>query len=36
LIGNGVATIVVGRWCGQIDDGQLALLNGPIARVQHT
>ena len=23
LIGNGVATIVVGKWCGQLDEGQL-------------
>src|SRR5206468_5266011 len=24
LIGNGVATIVVGKWCGQVDDRRLA------------
>jgi aerobic C4-dicarboxylate transport protein len=36
LIGNGVATIVIGRWCGQVDERQLALLDGPIAGVQHT
>jgi aerobic C4-dicarboxylate transport protein len=24
LIGNGVATIVVGKWCGQLDDARLA------------
>ena len=24
LIGNGVATIVVGKWCGQVDDDRLA------------
>jgi aerobic C4-dicarboxylate transport protein len=23
LIGNGVATIVVGKWCGQLDEGRL-------------
>jgi aerobic C4-dicarboxylate transport protein len=23
LIGNGVATIVVGKWCGAVDEGQL-------------
>jgi aerobic C4-dicarboxylate transport protein len=27
LIGNGVATIVVGKWCGQIDNAQLSTLN---------
>jgi aerobic C4-dicarboxylate transport protein len=24
LIGNGVATIVVGKWCGGVDEGQLS------------
>jgi aerobic C4-dicarboxylate transport protein len=24
LIGNGVATIVVGKWCGQVNEAQLA------------
>jgi aerobic C4-dicarboxylate transport protein len=24
LIGNGVATIVVGKWCGQVDEGRLS------------
>jgi aerobic C4-dicarboxylate transport protein len=24
LIGNGVATIVVGRWCGELDEARLA------------
>lgn len=29
LVGNGVATIVVAKWCGQLDEGQLkATLNG--------
>ena len=34
LIGNGVATIVVGKWCGQVDDARLAdrLANGMSAR----
>ena len=27
LIGNGVATIVIGKWCGQVDDAQLSTLN---------
>ena len=32
LIGNGVATIVVGKWCGQVDDARLAdrLANGHV------
>jgi aerobic C4-dicarboxylate transport protein len=28
LIGNGVATIVVGKWCGGVDEGQLRLRLG--------
>ena len=28
LIGNGVATIVVGKWCGQVNEAQLAELLG--------
>jgi aerobic C4-dicarboxylate transport protein len=24
LIGNGVATIVVGKWCGEVDEARLA------------
>jgi aerobic C4-dicarboxylate transport protein len=31
LIGNGVATIVIGKWCGQVDSEQLSLLNAPRA-----
>jgi aerobic C4-dicarboxylate transport protein len=27
LIGNGVATIVIGKWCGQVDEAQLSTLN---------
>ena len=23
LIGNGVATVVVGKWCGQLDEAKL-------------
>ncbi|HEY8508493.1 MAG TPA: cation:dicarboxylase symporter family transporter, partial [Steroidobacteraceae bacterium] len=23
LVGNGVATVVVGKWCGQLDEAQL-------------
>jgi aerobic C4-dicarboxylate transport protein len=31
LIGNGVATIVVGKWCGQVNEARLAerLTSGP-------
>jgi aerobic C4-dicarboxylate transport protein len=28
LIGNGVATIVVGKWCGEVDDARLAEVLG--------
>jgi aerobic C4-dicarboxylate transport protein len=28
LVGNGVATIVVGKWCGGVDEGQLRLRLG--------
>jgi aerobic C4-dicarboxylate transport protein len=33
LVGNGVATVVVGKWCGQLDEAQLheQLAGGPIA-----
>jgi aerobic C4-dicarboxylate transport protein len=24
LIGNGVATIVIGKWCGEVDEARLA------------
>jgi aerobic C4-dicarboxylate transport protein len=27
LIGNGVATIVIGKWCGQVDEARLATLD---------
>ena len=27
LVGNGVAAIVVGKWCGQVDESRLAVLN---------
>jgi len=27
LIGNGVATIVIGKWCGQVDEARLSALN---------
>jgi aerobic C4-dicarboxylate transport protein len=30
LIGNGVATIVVARWCGEIDDEQFSTLTGRV------
>ena len=37
LVGNGVAAIVVGKWCGQVDESRLAVLNtnqyvGPVFR----
>jgi aerobic C4-dicarboxylate transport protein len=28
LVGNGVATIVIGKWCGQVDNERLSALNG--------
>jgi aerobic C4-dicarboxylate transport protein len=31
LIGNGVATIVIGKWCGQVNNEQLAVLGAPRA-----
>jgi len=34
LIGNGVATIVVGKWCGQVDEAQLAGRLGNAAAVK--
>ena len=27
LVGNGVAAIVIGKWCGQVDEARLAVLN---------
>jgi aerobic C4-dicarboxylate transport protein len=35
LVGNGVATIVVGKWCDQVDDLRLAegLAGNPRTRV---
>ena len=35
LIGNGVATIVVGKWCGQLDDARLTarLASGAVHEV---
>jgi len=34
LIGNGVATIVVGKWCGQVDDDRLSMLDGADVRLK--
>jgi aerobic C4-dicarboxylate transport protein len=31
LVGNGVATIVIGKWCGQVDSAPLAGLNARVA-----
>ena len=27
LVGNGVAAIVIGKWCGQVDEERLAIMN---------
>ena len=32
LIGNGVATIVIGKWCGQVDNQRLSALNARVAK----
>ena len=32
LIGNGVATIVIGKWCGQVDNERLSALNARVAK----
>ena len=34
LIGNGVATIVVGKWCGEVDDDRLSVLDGADVRLK--
>jgi len=34
LIGNGVATIVVGKWCGQVDDDRLSVLDAADVRLK--
>ena len=31
LVGNGVATIVIGKWCGQVDNERLSALNAQLA-----
>ena len=31
LVGNGVATIVIGKWCGQVDTQRLSALNARVA-----
>lgn len=31
LVGNGVATIVIGKWCGQVDTEQLSTLNAQLS-----
>ena len=31
LVGNGVAAIVIGKWCGQVDEARLAILGAPLA-----
>jgi hypothetical protein len=30
-VGNGVATIVIGKWCGLVNNEQLATLNAQLA-----